>query len=146
MFLQSHGKPVTNLFTVAHKACEDVRQICWVIKPHGRVICAHWLRGDGLPACVRQAACILVDLGADPYTIDKVIAGFGMPMGPFRRVSPNRSNAPSNPPDCLHATYQSDQSPVDSGHSLLFSMLSDGADTYCRGEYQRHDERLFLCD
>ena len=31
-----------------------------------------------------QAACMLVDLGADPYTIDKVIAGFGMPMGPFR--------------------------------------------------------------
>ena len=29
---------------------------------------------------------MLVDLGADPYTIDKVIAGFGMPMGPFRRA------------------------------------------------------------
>jgi len=25
-----------------------------------------------------------VDLGLDPYTIDKVITGFGMPMGPFR--------------------------------------------------------------
>lgn len=31
-----------------------------------------------------QAACMLVDLGLDPYSIDKVIAGFGMPMGPFR--------------------------------------------------------------
>ena len=30
---------------------------------------------------------MLVDLGADPYTIDKVIAGFGMPMGPFRCAS-----------------------------------------------------------
>ncbi|KAI8110882.1 hypothetical protein M9434_004456 [Picochlorum sp. BPE23] len=31
-----------------------------------------------------QAACLLVDMGLDPYMIDKVIAGFGMPMGPFR--------------------------------------------------------------
>lgn len=31
-----------------------------------------------------QAACLLVDMGLDPYLIDKVIAGFGMPMGPFR--------------------------------------------------------------
>lgn len=31
-----------------------------------------------------QAACLLVDLGLDPYKIDKIIAGFGMPMGPFR--------------------------------------------------------------
>lgn len=31
-----------------------------------------------------QAACMLVDRGLDPYMIDKVIAGFGMPMGPFR--------------------------------------------------------------
>lgn len=32
-----------------------------------------------------QAACLLVDLGLDPYTIDKAIAlAFGMPMGPFR--------------------------------------------------------------
>lgn len=32
-----------------------------------------------------QAACLLVDIGLDPYMIDKVIAmGFGMPMGPFR--------------------------------------------------------------
>lgn len=32
-----------------------------------------------------MAACLLVDLGADPYMIDKVIKGmFGMPMGPFR--------------------------------------------------------------
>lgn len=32
-----------------------------------------------------MAACMLVDLGADPYLIDKVIKGqFGMPMGPFR--------------------------------------------------------------
>ncbi len=30
---------------------------------------------------------MLVDLGADPYMIDKVIAGFGMPMGPFRCAS-----------------------------------------------------------
>ena len=32
-----------------------------------------------------QAACMLVDLGLDPYMIDMVILkGFGMPMGPFR--------------------------------------------------------------
>ncbi|KAK9827372.1 hypothetical protein WJX81_002997 [Elliptochloris bilobata] len=32
-----------------------------------------------------QAACMLVDLGLDPYTVDKAIQfGFGMPMGPFR--------------------------------------------------------------
>lgn len=31
-----------------------------------------------------QAACLLVDLGLDPYKIDKAIAAFGMPMGPFR--------------------------------------------------------------
>lgn len=32
-----------------------------------------------------MAACLLVDLGAEPYMIDKVIKGmFGMPMGPFR--------------------------------------------------------------
>jgi len=32
-----------------------------------------------------QAACLLVDIGLDPYPIDKIIfAGFGMPMGPFR--------------------------------------------------------------
>ena len=32
-----------------------------------------------------QAACLLVDTGLDPYTVDKAIAmGFGMPMGPFR--------------------------------------------------------------
>ena len=32
-----------------------------------------------------QAACLLVDLGLDPYKIDKaILAGFGMPMGPFR--------------------------------------------------------------
>ena len=36
------------------------------------------------PLPLAQAACMLVDLGLDPYTIDKVIAGFGMPMGPFR--------------------------------------------------------------
>jgi enoyl-CoA hydratase/3-hydroxyacyl-CoA dehydrogenase len=34
-----------------------------------------------------QAACLLVDLGLDPYKIDMAIfAGFGMPMGPFRWV------------------------------------------------------------
>ena len=34
-----------------------------------------------------QAACLLVDLGLDPYKIDKaVLGGFGMPMGPFRCV------------------------------------------------------------
>lgn len=34
-----------------------------------------------------QAACMLVDLGLDPYKIDMAIfAGFGMPMGPFRWV------------------------------------------------------------
>ncbi len=32
-----------------------------------------------------QAALLLVDLGLDPYTIDKIVsAGFGMPMGPCR--------------------------------------------------------------
>uniref|UniRef100_A0A7R9VSF7 3-hydroxyacyl-CoA dehydrogenase n=1 Tax=Chlamydomonas euryale TaxID=1486919 RepID=A0A7R9VSF7_9CHLO len=31
-----------------------------------------------------MAACMLVDMGADPLLIDKVILGFGMPMGPFR--------------------------------------------------------------
>lgn len=32
-----------------------------------------------------MAACLLVDLGIDPYRIDKVISSqFGMPMGPFR--------------------------------------------------------------
>ena len=32
-----------------------------------------------------MAACLLADLGADPYMVDKVIKGmFGMPMGPFR--------------------------------------------------------------
>jgi 3-hydroxyacyl-CoA dehydrogenase len=32
-----------------------------------------------------MAAALLVDLGLDPYVIDKVIKGmFGMPMGPFR--------------------------------------------------------------
>ena len=32
-----------------------------------------------------QAACLLVDLGLDPYMIDMIILkGFGMPMGPFR--------------------------------------------------------------
>ena len=31
---------------------------------------------------------MLVDLGIDPYTIDKAIQfGFGMPMGPFRCVT-----------------------------------------------------------
>lgn len=31
-----------------------------------------------------MAACLLADLGVDPYRIDKIIKGFGMPMGPFR--------------------------------------------------------------
>jgi enoyl-CoA hydratase/3-hydroxyacyl-CoA dehydrogenase len=33
-----------------------------------------------------QAACLLADLGGDPYAIDKALGpgGFGMPMGPFR--------------------------------------------------------------
>ncbi|CAG9466886.1 unnamed protein product [Pedinophyceae sp. YPF-701] len=31
-----------------------------------------------------MAACLLVDLGVDPYTLDFAIMGFGMPMGPFR--------------------------------------------------------------
>ncbi len=30
---------------------------------------------------------MLVDMGLDPYRIDKVIAGFGMPMGPLRCAS-----------------------------------------------------------
>ena len=35
-----------------------------------------------------QAACLLVDLGLDPYKIDKaILGGFGMPMGPFRSAS-----------------------------------------------------------
>lgn len=35
-----------------------------------------------------QAACMLVDLGLDPYMIDMIILkGFGMPMGPFRFAS-----------------------------------------------------------
>lgn len=41
---------------------------------------------DALPCshhCL-QAACMLVDMGLDPYRIDAAIAGFGMPMGPFR--------------------------------------------------------------
>ncbi len=29
---------------------------------------------------------MLVDMGADPYAVDKAIVGFGMPMGPFRYV------------------------------------------------------------
>lgn len=33
-----------------------------------------------------QAACMLVDMGGDPYAIDKAITAFGMPMGPFRFV------------------------------------------------------------
>ena len=33
-----------------------------------------------------QSACMLLDLGMDPYMVDKAIAGaFGMPMGPFRQ-------------------------------------------------------------
>jgi enoyl-CoA hydratase/3-hydroxyacyl-CoA dehydrogenase len=32
-----------------------------------------------------MAACLLADLGQNPYVVDKAIAmGFGMPMGPFR--------------------------------------------------------------
>lgn len=32
-----------------------------------------------------MAACLLADLGADVYLVDKIIKGqFGMPMGPFR--------------------------------------------------------------
>lgn len=31
-----------------------------------------------------MSATVLVDLGCDPYAIDKVISMFGMPMGPFR--------------------------------------------------------------
>ncbi|XP_024538949.1 glyoxysomal fatty acid beta-oxidation multifunctional protein MFP-a isoform X1 [Selaginella moellendorffii] len=31
-----------------------------------------------------QAATMLLDLGVDPYRIDRAITGFGMPMGPFR--------------------------------------------------------------
>ena len=33
----------------------------------------------------RTATCVQVDMGLNPYLIDKAIAGsFGMPMGPFR--------------------------------------------------------------
>lgn len=32
-----------------------------------------------------MSACMLLDMGANPYLVDKAIAGgFGMPMGPFR--------------------------------------------------------------
>jgi enoyl-CoA hydratase/3-hydroxyacyl-CoA dehydrogenase len=31
-----------------------------------------------------QASLMLVDLGVDVYRIDRIIAAFGMPMGPFR--------------------------------------------------------------
>ena len=31
-----------------------------------------------------MSACLLVDLGCDPYAIDNAIRMFGMPMGPFR--------------------------------------------------------------
>jgi enoyl-CoA hydratase/3-hydroxyacyl-CoA dehydrogenase len=32
-----------------------------------------------------MAACLLADMGQNPYMVDKAIAGtFGMPMGPFR--------------------------------------------------------------
>eukprot|EP00890_Picochlorum_soloecismus_P004308 jgi/Picsp_1/4879/NSC_02244-R1_glyoxysomal fatty acid beta-oxidation multifunctional protein mfp-a len=33
---------------------------------------------------VDMAACILADVGLDPYLVDKAVAQFGMPMGPFR--------------------------------------------------------------
>ncbi|KAL9669026.1 hypothetical protein QQ045_006567 [Rhodiola kirilowii] len=33
-----------------------------------------------------QAALLLVERGADPYKIDRVITKFGMPMGPFRLI------------------------------------------------------------
>jgi 3-hydroxyacyl-CoA dehydrogenase len=45
-----------------------------------------------------MAAIMLVDLGIDPYFIDKVIYGFGMPMGPFRCV-----NAAACTCTCVHA-------------------------------------------
>lgn len=56
-----------------------------------------------------MAACMLVDLGMDPYTIDAVIKGmFGMPMGPFRlsdlvRFPRLSVAAHSRPPTCLKA-------------------------------------------
>jgi hypothetical protein len=31
-----------------------------------------------------MSACLLLDLGCDPYAIDNAIKMFGMPMGPFR--------------------------------------------------------------
>ena len=41
-----------------------------------------------------QAACMLVDLGLDPYRIDRAVAGWGMPMGPFRcRPAPTACQA-----------------------------------------------------
>lgn len=48
-----------------------------------------------------QAACLLVDIGLDPYMIDKVISlGFGMPMGPFRcRQLIYKAQIISPPPD-----------------------------------------------
>lgn len=52
-----------------------------------------------------QAACMLVDLGLDPYMIDMVVLkGFGMPMGPFRSQSKNpQPPTHLHPPECMHA-------------------------------------------
>lgn len=35
-----------------------------------------------------QSALLLVERGTDVYQIDRAITKFGMPMGPFRHVSP----------------------------------------------------------
>ena len=44
-----------------------------------------------------QAACLLVDLGLDPYKSDMAIyAGFGMPMGPFRWAPASPSHPSSH--------------------------------------------------
>lgn len=48
---------------------------------------------------------MLVDMGLDPYRIDKIIAGFGMPMGPFRYgklycTAPHRTAPHRTAPRC----------------------------------------------
>lgn len=53
-----------------------------------------------------MSACLLADLGADPYMIDKVVKGmFGMPMGPFRLCdlvrSPHCACCVSYPRKCM---------------------------------------------
>ena len=73
-----------------------------------------------------QAACILLDAGMDPYLIDKVIAGFGMPMGPFRCCLLPRTSAPA------HCTL-ADVSALHKGHVLRLcrALLACESDCDC---------------